>query len=100
MKFKTVVFLVIILITPNVEFARQVEATQDIKKELNRVADTFEKNVKPYLQKFASDQFNVDKTTIESKRLIDSYYKLYLQKAEQIRIDALKALFENDNPQQ
>lgn len=87
MKTKILFLLMLSFATPITEFAQAGNDEEAFKKTFNAVADTFEKRVKPYLLKFSSNQFNVDSNTPEGKHLIDSYYRIYLQKAEHIRSD-------------
>lgn len=82
---KIIVLIVIAWVFPISDFA-QVDHT-DFQKTFNEVADTYEKNVKPYLEKFSRNQFKIDQVTPETERLINSYYRIYLQKTEELRRD-------------
>lgn len=64
------------------------------KKEFNKVADVYEKTLRPYLLKFATNQFKGSSNTIEQKQLIDSYYRIYLQKMEKLRSDGYTSLLQ------
>jgi len=89
-----VILCFILIGMASIEFANAQGDDNNFDKNFNSVAGVFEKNVKPYLQKFANSQIysTAGKRTKEEEHLIESYYLIYQQKVEQVRKDHYEEL--------
>ncbi len=64
-------------------------------RDFDSVADAFEENLKPYLEKFVKAQFNNPPQT-ESQRLLEiSSMDVYVQKAAHLRTDFKKVMLKD-----
>lgn len=57
----------------------------------NKTVNAFEKQLTPYLKEFSKIQFE-DKNDSYTKSLIDSRYKIYLQKMETLKVESYEFL--------
>ena len=85
-------FLIVTLILPVSGFCQLKDKQKEIfKEEFNKVADTFEKNLKPYLLKFSEQQYKPDVQKADPL-LLTVAFQIYTQKARFIREEGFQNL--------
>ena len=85
-------FLIVTLILPVSGFCQLKDKQKEVfKEEFNKVADTFEKNLKPYLLKFSEQQYKPDVQKADPL-LLTVAFLIYTQKARFIREEGFQNL--------
>jgi|GEM_PF-2377850 len=98
-------FLIVTLILPVSGFCQLKDKQKEVfKEEFNKVADTFEKNLKPYLLKFSEQQYKPDVQKADPEQqykpdvqkadplLLTVAFQIYTQKARFIREEGFQNL--------